>query len=107
MVFQPWMLAAAPAEILLHDAVHDSRVTGLEIERDGQCDITLLMERAGVVAEVHVVAVDSDPPAIVSKQLPRFEHLCNEHGAFARRSGRQKMEILPDRSADGARNSNV
>src|SRR3954463_11467382 len=101
------MLAAAPAEILLHDAVHDCRIRGLEMKRYRQRNIALLVEGAGVVAEFHVLTVYGPTLAIMCQQLRRFEHLGDEHGALARRCRRKEMQILPDGAADRAWDADI
>jgi len=44
-------------------------VTPLELESHGQRNVALLVECAGVVTELHVVAVDRLSPAVVCQQL--------------------------------------
>jgi len=107
MILKPRMLTATPAEIFLHDAVHDRLVTPLELESHGQRNVALLVECAGVVTELHVVAVDRLSPAVVCQQLGGLENLRDEHGSLSCRGGRKKVQVLPDRSADRAGNSDV
>lgn len=107
VIFEPWMLATTPAEIFLHDAVHDRFVARLELERHGQGDVPLFMECAGVVTELHVVPIDCLSPAIVCQQLGGLEDLRDEHCSLSRRRGRKKVQVLPDRSANRAGNSDV
>jgi len=102
MVLEPWVLAASPAEILLHDAMHYRRIAGLELKRHRQSDVALLVQGAGVISELHVVAIDRPPLPVMGKQLGRFEHLGDEHRSFPGGSGREEVEILPHRSADRA-----
>jgi len=107
VILEPGMLAAPPAEIFLHDAVHDSFVATIELESHGKRDITLLVERAGIITELHVIPVDSLSSAIVGQQLCRLENFGDEHGSLSRRGGRKEMQILPDRSPNRARNSDI
>ena len=65
VILEPWVLPAAPAEIFLHDAVHDRFLTPLELEGHGQRDIPLFVECTGIVAELHVVPVDGLSSAIM------------------------------------------
>ena len=74
---------------------------------DGQRDVPLLVKSAGVVAELHVVPVHRLPFAVVGQELGRLEDLGDEHRALALRRRRQKVQILPDGAANGARNSDV
>ena len=69
MIFEPGMFAPAPAQVFLHDAMHDRFILWLELKRHGQCDITALVERARVVAELHVVAVDRTAVPFLHQQL--------------------------------------
>src|SRR3954469_4856591 len=101
------MLATPPAEILLHDAVHDRGIRRLELESHGERDIALLVERARIIPELHVLAINGPSLAIMRQQLRRFEYLGNEHGALARGGRREEMKILPDRAAYRARNTNI
>lgn len=107
VILEPWVLAAAPAEIFLHDAVHDGFVTTLELKGHGERDIPLFVKRAGVVPELHVIPVDGSSFTIMRQQLGRLEDFSDEHRSLSGRSGREKMQILPDRSAHGAGNSDV
>ena len=107
VIFEPRMLAATPAEIFLHDTVHDRFVAPFELESHRQRDVPLLVECAGVVTELHVVPIDCLSPAIVCQQLGGLENLRDEHGSLSLRSGRKKVQVLPDRSADRAGDSDV
>src|ERR1700730_15551037 len=72
VIIEPRVLAAPPGEIFLHDAVHDGFVAPIELESHGKRDITLLVECAGIVTELHIVPVDSLSPVIVGQQLCRL-----------------------------------
>src|SRR5689334_11310477 len=43
MVLEPGMLAAAPAQVLLHDAMHDCLIAALELERHRERDFPSLV----------------------------------------------------------------
>ena len=101
------MLAAAPTEIFLHDSVHDRFVARLELEGHGQRDVPLLVECAGVITELHIVAIDGLSPAVVGEKLSRLKNFRDEHGSLSLRGGRKKVQVLPDRSANSAWDSNV
>ena len=62
MPLQPRVLPATPTQILLHDPVHDSRISTLQSERHGQNDILAMME-------------DITQKMRVDKQLIRSERL--------------------------------
>ena len=87
--------------------MHHCLVTRLKLERDRECNVTLLVQRARIVAEVHVVAIDGHPLAIMREQVGRFEYLGDEHCPLSGWGRRQKVQVLPDRSANGARDPNV
>ena len=101
------MLPAAPAQVLLHDAMHDAGIAPLELERHCQGDVALLMKSARVVPELHVIPVDGLSLAVLGQQLGRLEDLGDEHRSLSFGLRRQKMQILPDRAADGAGDSDV
>ncbi len=107
VILEPRVFATTPAEILLHDAVHDCLITPIELESDCEGDVALLVEGAGVVTELHVIAIDRLSPAIVGEQLRRLEDLGDEHGPFPRWCGRKKVQVLPDRSADSTGNPDI
>src|SRR5437868_8627890 len=107
MVLQPWMLSATPAEVFLHDAVHNSLIAWLEPEGDSQRDFAALMQHARIVTELHIVAVDCFPDTVLTKQLRSVENLGDEHRALASRRGREKVQILPHGTADCAGDTDV
>ena len=107
VIFEPRVLATAPAEIFLHDAVHDRFVPSLELESHRERDVALLVERAGVVTELHVLPIDGLSPAVVGQQLRRIEDFRDEHGSLPRWGWRKKVQVLPDCSTDRAGNSDV
>jgi hypothetical protein len=87
--------------------VHGCLVAGLELECHGKGDVSPVVERAGVVTELHVLPVDRAPVAFFHQQLGGFENFGDEHGAFPFWGRRQKMEVLPHCSAHRARDSHV
>ena len=107
VVFEPWVLSTAPAEIFLHDTVHDAFITTLELEGHRERDIPLFVERAGVVPELHVIPVDGLPSAIMRQQLRRLEDFSDEHRSLSRRGWREEVQILPHSPANGAGDSDV
>ena len=104
---EPGMPGTAPAQILLHDAVHDVWVLPLELERDRERKILPVVEDRIVIPERHVVAVDRPALAFLGEQVRRLDHFSNEHRTFTLGSGRQKVQVLPHGTANGARNANV
>ena len=107
MVFQPGMFSPAPAQVLLHDPVHDRLVAALELEGDGQGDVALFMQSTGVVAELHVIAVHGTAFALFGQQLGGVEYFGDEHRSLTRGGRREKMEILPHGAANSAGYSDV
>src|SRR6267143_5247336 len=101
------MLTTAPAQVLLHDAMHYGFVSGLELEGYPQDDIALLVESARIVAKLHVVAVDRFALPVVGEEFGRLKDFGDEHGSLSSRCRREKMQILPNRTADSARDSDV
>jgi zinc protease len=107
MPFEPRMSSAAPAQVFLHDAVHDVGILPLELERRGEREILSMMEDRVVVPEVDVLPIDCLSLAFLREQFSRFEHLGDEHCSLALGCGREKMKILPDGAANGAWNADV
>src|SRR2546423_9950701 len=107
MVFQPGVFPSPPAQILLHDAMHHRLVGPIEVEGHCQCDVTLLVERTGMIAEVHVVAVYGDSFSIVAEQLRRFEDFGDEHRSLPGGRWRQKVKILPDCATNRAGDADI
>src|SRR6185369_16535580 len=75
---EPGMPSAAPAEILLQDAMHDRRITALELERRREHDVLPVMQDRVVVPEVHVARVDGPALTLLGQQLGRLEHFGDE-----------------------------
>src|SRR5437588_3624809 len=107
MVLQPRMLSAAPAEVFLHDAVHNGLIAGLEPEGDSQGDLTPVMQHTGIVAELHIVAVDRLPITVFAEQLGGVENLGDKHCPLASGCWREKVQILPNGAAHRAGNADV
>ena len=107
VVLEPRMLPAAPAQVLLHDPMHHCLVSALELEGHGQGDVTLFMEGARIVPELHVVPVDGASFTFLGQELGRVKHLGDEHRTLSCRGRREKMKILPHGTANGARYSDI
>ena len=107
MELEPGMPRAAPAQVLLHHAMHDGPVAARELERRRQHDVAAMVEDRVVVAELHVVRPHRAPLALLAQDVAPLEHLGDEHRALALGSRGQKVQILPDGSADGAGNPHV
>jgi len=58
MKLKPRMSRPSPAQVLLHDAMHDRSVTRLKLKRHSECDIPSMVKDAGVVPELHELLVD-------------------------------------------------
>src|SRR5688572_25094088 len=107
MPIEPGMTRATPAEVLLHDAMHHVRLLPLELEGRGQDHVSTMMEDRVVVPELHVCRVDGPARALLGEKIGGPEGFGDEHRALAIRSGRQEMQVLPDRAADRAGNADV
>ena len=104
---EPRVTRATPAQVLLHDAMHDRGVTGGEPKGDRQRDFTSFVQHARVVPELHVRVIGDVPTAALVEQFGGLEHFVDEHRACTVRCGREKMQVLPDRPANRARNADV
>src|SRR5512138_2200629 len=104
---EPWVTRTSPAQVLLHDTMHRCGIAGGEAKGDRERDFASVVKDARVVAETHVRVIGEVAHAALVEQLGRLEDLVDEHRPFAVRGRRQKMEILPDSTADGARNADV
>src|SRR5215212_10691569 len=107
MPLEPGMPSAAPAQVLLHDAVHDGGIAALELERGRKDYVAPVVQDGVVVSELHVRRVDGPARALLAEQLRRPEHLGDEYRALSLRRGREEMQILPDRAAHRARDADV
>ena len=99
------MAGAAPAEVLVQDAVHAVHVAGEELEGGGEHDVAAVVKHRVVVAELHVVGVDRLALPLLREDVARGEELGDEHRALALRGGREEVQVLPDRAAHGARDA--
>ena len=88
MPVQPRMLATAPAQILLHDAVQRRGVPLREAEGRGENDVATMMKNRVVVAKLHIVRPNGAPLVLFAEDLARLEDLGDEHGAFTLRGRR-------------------
>src|SRR4051812_22859609 len=66
-----------------------------------------MVEHGIVVTEPNVVSPDALSLILFRKNLTRLENLGDEHRPLTLGRRRQKVKILPDRSADCARNAHV
>src|SRR6185503_3784452 len=104
MPVEPWMLSAAPAQVLLHDAMHLAGVAALQLEGRRKDDVATMMKDRVVIAELHVVRPDRLPLTFLAENVTRLEDLGDEHRPLALGGRREKVVVLPDRAADRARN---
>ena len=104
---EPWMLPTAPAEVFLHDAVKDGWIAPRQAKGGREHDISPMVEDGVVVTEVDVIGANGSPLIVFTEDLARLEYLGDEHRAFALGCGRQKVQILPDGTANGARDAHV
>src|SRR4051812_28853464 len=65
------------------------------------------MKDSVVIAEFHILRTDRLPLTLFAENLTRLEDLGDEHRSLAFRSGRQKMQILPDGSAHGTWDADI
>src|SRR6266545_754682 len=101
------MSASAPAQVFLHDAVHHRCIAGQEFESRGKHHISASVKDARIVPEFHVLAVDDATLSLLGEDHRRLEYISDEHRSLARRLRLEKMQILPDGTANRARDSNV
>ena len=107
VVFQPRMPSPAPAQILLQNAVHVTGAARRQTEGHVEDHIAGVVEDRIVIAEAHVVRIHRRSLAGLTADTARVEDFGDEHCALAFRRGREKMQVLPDRAADCARNADV
>jgi hypothetical protein len=101
------MSRASPAEILLHDPMHNSRIALLELEGDSEGNISPMMKDTGVVPELHVAGIDCGARAFFCQEIARAENVGDEHGALSFGLRLEKVQVLPDCAANGAGYSHV
>ena len=99
-------VCSAPAQILLHDAMHHSIISGCKSESGSEHNVSAAVENARVISKLMYSR------STVRRPLPRedrcrFEDVGDEHCALACRLRFEKMQVLPDSTANGAGNSNV
>lgn len=87
--------------------MHGALVAVGEREGHGKGDLATAVQPRGVVAEAHRLAVDARARAIRAEQLDRLDDLGDEHRALAFRRGREEVQVLPDRAADGAGDTDI
>jgi zinc protease len=104
---EPRVTRSAPAQVLLHDAMHCAGVTRRELKGHRQRDLVTAVENARIVPESHVRPVHQMTLVPLIQELGGFEHFLDEHRALTLRRGRQKVQVLPDCPANGARDTDV
>ena len=107
MPLEPWMSGTAPAQILLHDAVHDVGVLPFQRESCREGKVLPVVEDGIIVPESHIVTIHRPALALFRQQLGRLEYLGDEHGTVAFGGGREKVEVLPDGTTNSARDADV
>src|SRR5690606_177679 len=92
-----------PREVLAHDSP-ELRLRGrLEAERHVQHDVAAVVQDAVIVPEPEVRPIDRPALAFLRQDLGGLDDLFDEDGPFTLRRGREEVQILPHRAADGAR----
>src|SRR5262245_44459390 len=101
------VLLITPLQILAH--VVAERLPGLRLQPEGrtQHDVRAVVQDAVVVPELEVITVHCADSALLREDLAGLEHFCNETRALALRWRREKVQVLPDRSAHRARDADV
>src|SRR2546428_10544179 len=107
MELKPWMPASTPAEILLHDAMHDCGITGRQLEGCAEHHVLACMQNARVVTELHVVAINNSSLALLGKYFRRFKNVRYEHRALTFWLRLKKMKVLPNCPTNRAWNTDV
>lgn len=69
MKLKPGVPGSTPAQVLLHDAMHGRRVTFFQLKGDGKRNVPPVVKHAGVVSELHVLAIDSPACSFFSQQV--------------------------------------
>src|SRR5438874_852907 len=104
---EPGVLTSAPAEILLHDAVEDIGITLRESKGGREHDVCPVVKNGIVVCKLHIIGADRATIAFGGQDVARVEDFGDEHRPVSFRGWREKMEILPDGSANRARNAHI
>src|SRR5687767_4712962 len=107
MPLEPRVLSAAPAQVLLHDAMHRRGLPLVQAKRHRQHDVASMVEHGVVVAKADVVRSNDLSFSFLTQDLARFKHLCDEHRPRSIGRGRQKMKVLPDRTTDRAWDADI
>ena len=87
--------------------MHYGGITGDELKGYRQHDIAATVENARIIAELHVLPVDSSAIALFGQDFSAFEDISNEHGALPLWLRLEEMEILPDGTSDRAWNPDI
>src|SRR6185503_11740078 len=69
MPVEPGMPCAAPAEVLLQDAMHDGGIATLELKGRRQNEVLAVMQNRVVVTELHIGRVDGSTLTLLGEQL--------------------------------------
>src|SRR5438105_1192486 len=107
MPIQPRMFPTAPAEVFLHDTMHFVRLSPFQAKRGRQHDVLPVVEDGIVVTKAYVARVDQPAFSLLAQDVARFKDLRDEHRPLPFWSGREEVQVLPDRAADGTRDANV
>ena len=106
-MFQPRVPCAPPAQILLKHAMHCPGITRFELKCHVQYDVAGVMKNGIVVSESDIRGINVRALTGFTPDAARVEHLGDKHRTSAVGRRGQEMQILPDRSADGARDTDV
>ena len=101
------MPTAPPAQVLVHDPMQRDRIPTTELEDDTQHDVWPMVQDARVVAERHRGAIRDHLRAGLREQHTGVKHLLDEHRPLASGGRGEKVQVLPDRTADRARNPDI
>ena len=107
MELKPGMTCTPPAQILLHDAMHDGGIAAFELKGHRESDILPMVKDAGIVAKLHELLVDSLSLSLFRQELARMKDVGDEHRSLSLGLGFEEMKILPDSAADRAGNADV
>lgn len=99
------MAGAAPAEVLLDNAVHGLRSATRKVQGGLERNCVPLMQAAGIVSKAHVRGVPRAANAGVQEDIDGLKEFGNEHGSLALRGGGEEVQVLPERPTHRAGNS--
>lgn len=104
---EPRMAGPAPGQVLLLDAVHLGGIARRQLELHAERDLAAAVQARDVVAELHLIPTHALPLAGRQQQVDCGDDLGDEHRARALRRRRQEVQVLPDRTADRARDADI